>query len=703
MKVPASWGWVLSLWALWLIVEFIVFGKFSVVYTWDNGEVILPGLISTKFAGIDAPLWDNFSAAGSDRISEGWHGGIDVWLFSHLPGWLAYQLRVVSLAAIPVFAVYGLSHLTFRFSPWAKLYCAGAYSLTLTPGILMLSVHAYVPAVLFALTWLFQRIGDVKRWLIAVVAVFLLAETAYFSQLVPFAGAVIVFWFLFVDTRRTLGEWAVISVAVVAPVAMRIGDIRAMLATAPESHAGLVRAAMTTADAIDATIAESVFLSTPIMTVCTALFVYALIVRRGGSFRMKAILAAIVLGAVTPLAGTIIQGIVAEWVPAIHGYNLFRLRIVVITILVFAGGYGIQELTNQIDVWNRDGAPVVRIRLGQGALGLAVLAVAWVSVEQKVVSAREWIIQGSYKHNFESPVFQGLADSIKAEPWPVRAETFQMYPRYLNAYGIETAGGYQALIFRRYFEFWDRMMDPWMAGFQPTEGGFQIGLGGNRFAIAGGRTAYRNWRLMLVPPDHAPELRLADLYRLKFLSLANVAYIVSRDRLLDESLELLRQPDMPWSSMSTRERIATNAKANFTGRTHLYVYRNRNSLPRFFTVKSVRLFDSGEEVLDAMVAAPLAKLRHTVFAERATVPEPVAAAGPYGDLEIVLKRYVSDEIRLDVRGDGAAVLVIANAFSSAWKAEIDGVPATIFPADHAFWGVYVPAGARSIRFRYDPL
>jgi len=102
-----------------------------------------------------------------------------------------------------------------------------------------------------------------------------------------------------------------------------------------------------------------------------------------------------------------------------------------------------------------------------------------------------------------------------------------------------------------------------------------------------------------------------------------------------------------------------------------------------------------------MTAAPLTELSRTVFAERSAIPDGVAVGKAYGNLAITLERYVSDEIRLCVRGDGPSILVVTNAFASAWTAEIDGVRTPIFPTDHAFWGIHVPDGARSVVFRYE--
>ena len=50
----------------------------------------------------------------------------------------------------------------------------------------------------------------------------------------------------------------------------------------------------------------------------------------------------------------------------------------------------------------------------------------------------------------------------------------------------------------------------------------------------------------------------------------------------------------------------------------------------------------------------------------------------------------------------AGELVLADAYYPGWEAYVDGKPATIYPADVALRGVFVPAGTHTVTMEYSP-
>jgi hypothetical protein len=681
---------ILTLGMVWLACEFIAGGPYSVLYAGDNSEIILPGLIRARFlGGLDA-AWDRFSASGSDRVSLSFNGWIDVWLFHVFPGWLAYGLRVTSQIVAAVLAVYYLARRTFEFAPWPSVFCAFAYA-SFAQGMLINASMAYQVAILVALTYVLDHKRNSLAWLALIAAVLVTAETAYFSRLIPFTSGLLVAWFLFIDQRTRYYDWLIIVAVAIVIVLLRSDNILALAVQSPLSHLPLVRYQPTPREAVIDTLQNSFLFASIPNTACTLLLACGVWMYRFSGKRMKGTCALLVLGIVAPVAAVAAQSALLDQLPFLRGYNFLRFGFIAAAVLPFAGGYGVQAMTERL---SHPAASLRRLMVQLACVG-AGLAPIYSSLEYKYVGANEWLTQGTYVQNYESPVLRDLARRMDAEALPIRAEAFQLYPAYLNAYGIETAAGYQAVFLRRYYEYWGKMVEPWLSSLDKDPEKYA-----HMSTSIAGPGPFRGDRLMLIPEDHKPARALADLYHLNMLSLANVGYFVSRDRLTDDSLELIHDSPQPWSALSTAEKIRINIAANFHGREYLYVYRNRNVLPRIFSVSQLQTFNSVQETIDAVARSPVSELRSTALVTASDLPPNVNRT--FTPVMFQLTHYLSDAVELAVQSDGDGLLVVTNSFSPFWQCEADGKPVSLFPVYHAFWGLAVPAHASRIRCAYHP-
>jgi hypothetical protein len=429
---------------------------------------------------------------------------------------------------------------------------------------------------------------------------------------------------------------------------------------------------------------------------CLVLLAYTFAVRKGGDRHMWGIVIAVSIWLVLPYGITFFHELLTSAFPPLKGYLYFNRTSRVPKIAVaFAGGYGIQALMaggagDRFADWSR-----------KALLAAASVIILIVALDQKKLAIKDWFTQGNMVLNYESTPLQILAKKIQADPWPVRVEPFQMYPAYLHAYGMETAGGMHALFSRRYFEFWNTILEPWLKQ-RPVEASY-LGKENPRLLGKPGNLLLSRWSiLMLTADDHKPERRIGEMFRLNLLSLANVAYLVSRDRLVDAALEPFLESPVTWSSLTSWQKVKQNLLGNFSGRKNLFIYHNRNVLPRFFTATSVRLFVDGSVALKALADASMEDLRTTLFVENRHWPAEQNLAQNFVPATIQLDSYESDEIRLTVDGNGPALLFVGNSYSPFWLAQVDGISVPIFPANHAFWGVILPDGAKSVVFRYQP-
>jgi len=555
-----------------------------------------------------------------------------------------------------------------------------------------------MPGVLLAISYLLDKKTDPKRWGLALFAIYFVAHTAFFSRLVPYASALIVVWFIFADPRKDYRDWLIILGSGFLIVVLRIEDFLALREILPLSQLPILRIPSSLDGALTYILDVGRFFRNPWIIACLIPFIFSLIVQRFGNFRMKGILAWILLmTAFSPIV-IALQDALMPVFPFLRGAKLERAVIIVDVALVFAGGYGIQIIVDQMK--GRWPERSVSFGLRGVIVAVAVSLLLYTSVRTKYAGLLNWMTHGSYVHIFESPVLKDLAATIRSKTMPERVESFQMFPTYLQGYGLETAGAYQTAYFQRYYELWATMVAPWVAGLDPKRGS---GLTYARRREANRKwPLFRSYRLMLYPDEFLPRVQLDELYNLNILSLLNVGYLVSRERLIGKSLLPIRSEEKSWSSLSRLEKAKINLRANFRGREYLYIYRNRDVFPRFFSVPRIKTFETGRQVLEALANASREELRKTVFVEKKELPAGLLVDQTYGTLDIKLDTYTNDKIKLRVTSDQPSVLIVANSYVPFWTVEIDGIRSKIFPAYHALWGVRVPAKSTSIVFRYEP-
>jgi len=273
------------------------------------------------------------------------------------------------------------------------------------------------------------------------------------------------------------------------------------------------------------------------------------------------------------------------------------------------------------------------------------------------------------------------------------------HPAFVWVYGLESVDGYLTIYPRRYQEYWGEVLAPLTAA-------------NDRI-----KTYFWSWgcRLYLFSPNfftpaaqHAqekPGLSFSNYYNLNLLSLGNTKYIASPIPIHHESLQLVHSPteeQIAWRSNPSRfDKVMKFVGGKSPGFT-LYVYENLLALPRFSLMGGVLVFENKKEILDALGKADAATLSSHAF-----VLESDIRGLPLKELRgskgnVTIQEYSFDQIRLTTNSESAAILFTASTWSPYWKAWVDGVETQVFPADHAFQGVYCPPGSHEVILRYIP-
>ena len=81
--------------------------------------------------------------------------------------------------------------------------------------------------------------------------------------------------------------------------------------------------------------------------------------------------------------------------------------------------------------------------------------------------------------------------------------------------------------------------------------------------------------------------------------------------------------------------------------------------------------------------------------------QPEVSATRQRDVRIDLEKFQPQEIDFKVTASGATMVSISQSFYHPWKAYVDGVPVSLWRANHAFQAVQVSAGEHRVRLRYE--
>jgi len=125
------------------------------------------------------------------------------------------------------------------------------------------------------------------------------------------------------------------------------------------------------------------------------------------------------------------------------------------------------------------------------------------------------------------------------------------------------------------------------------------------------------------------------------------------------------------------------------------IYENKDAFARAWVVGDYKVA-TGEEALAAMASGEV-DLRRTVLLSEAPSTQPA----PGDSAEVTLGRWEQKEMAFEVELDRPGIVVVSEAYYPDWKASVDGAPAEILRANHAFRAVALPAGRHEVVMRYD--
>lgn len=130
------------------------------------------------------------------------------------------------------------------------------------------------------------------------------------------------------------------------------------------------------------------------------------------------------------------------------------------------------------------------------------------------------------------------------------------------------------------------------------------------------------------------------------------------------------------------------------------VYENTCAMPRAFLAARALDVPDTEARFSVLSSAGFNPRYTAVVEEPLPGPAPSAELADLGPVEIL--EHTATRVRLQASSKASCVLVLADAYYPGWEAAIDGQQARVFPVNHAFRGVLMPAGDHAVEFRYFP-
>jgi hypothetical protein len=277
---------------------------------------------------------------------------------------------------------------------------------------------------------------------------------------------------------------------------------------------------------------------------------------------------------------------------------------------------------------------------------------------------------------------------------PARVLCVDLHPSVAQQAGFEVVEG-KGVLFNKYFkQVFKGLVRPQLSDpkAERTFDGQWYQLFATRVDI------HRNYFLEFNPgaPRRASEFNL-DLARLM-----NVKYVLAARPV--EGLEAASLSVLQSNGTGLPGGVLKGTAVDRFERLPLWIYRLRDPLERGFLARP-RVLASREGVLTALERAARPELASRALLAAEDVPpglfpDPEPESGGADPGQVRCTAYAPDRLAFAGQARGPALLVVTNNFDPRWSARVNGKPAPVLRADHAFQAVPVPDGPFTVELSY---
>ena len=717
---------------LWLGLEYYGLGVFSFFKLENYGDSFLPRYINLKQMLTNGTFgyWYPYGGSGVDRLSNDMLYSFEALLFSIFPGWVAYQIIVITKISCSVYFTFLFSRSCLNLTAISSIFAGIIFTLnTNNNPAFILGIEA-VPLVL----WIFEKKILPKQGLViyflAAVSGLLFSFVSSLTFTLPFAISTIFAWFIIVRGKtKSLKFWTTFSVFCCFALLFQLQALISMVAHVSLSHrASGQYFEVETLSQLFTNIKRGLlhykftFLSIWNLSwlnwITSGVILLGFVKAKLSNKTYARLLGLILLLCTLSWFFTYGKTFLPDHAQFVKGFDFSRYDLFIWFLSALAAAISLDILSNK---WNKSDS----IKLGNISIKIhkllstsLVLVLIFTSLNLKKAHLFYWLTMGTYVFNYGNVNIENLAKKYDKSP-PFRVATVvgettkhyfssDFFTPYSNYYGLETSDGFLSMYPKSYQMFWSKVVEPVSNKKYPNT---TPPLPKSRF--------YLRLFMDFMPSELEP-IRFRDYFRLNLLSLANTRFIFSMYPLDDERLTLIapaetKKPQkisVSLSSQTLQSKIKKwgmlltkdNIIKNFSARKDLYIYRNEAFLPRFYIANNIKIFENTSILLDTLGTSELSTLKNTLFVEKKYVSFLGTGNGSptIKHYSIHQKEYTPDKIVLNLTVDGSGFLIVSNTYSKYWKCLIDGKEVKIVPAYHTFWGVPITKNTHEVKFYYSP-
>jgi hypothetical protein len=705
-----------AVWAFWLSFLYFALGPISYVKVPDCGNGTLPSRIISANQFLQGKLgyWMDYSGCGTDRVLNNFRLEPLCVLLALLPPWLGYGLIMFIQRFIAGYFFFRVTRDDLKFDVVPALLTGLAYSLFHQVGIhwqwdgFTLYDNLGIPG-LPLLFWLTNRLVG-RSWLLAVpgalaMGITLALSAPYFQTLFfPFLA---VFWYTFIQRAWTwkrlalltcvFAGWAVITApeAIAAARYVPLSHRQEIVVRSQSPYVKFIEnvqhwpSAVAQSNAVYLAVAGAALLccrfrDRRVVVTCLAIAGILLFVSRYYFFNDHFL----------------------SHLGILSSFHFHRFIYLVPFLCALAMGLGLMAVPPETTISLSNRETGLKLNVLQVCTIGAALFLVCKSTDINFDRWKQMWRGENYTSLYRHPDLLALAKRRETEPdfrvacvsdlWRNKlsmtvSHRWTPSPGVVWAYGLETTDGYQVLYSLRYKQFWSEVLYP-------------------LFCIDETRaTQHVYWGNMVFlwhPADDEFELPAREYYNLELLSLTNTKYLIAADPLDDPSLKLLpsaqREDFEIWDDWHTMSRFLGAFRGQWAYRP-LYIYENLNCMPRFFLARNVHVYDDADYMMSEMRDRSLHSLKNTVSICSDDIPAGVdlspledtsltSCADSIGEVSVVSRS--SDRLELEFTAAQQCVLFLSHAWHPGWRATLDGQPTPVFPANHAFQGIHIPAAGK---------